>query len=292
MYDIFMLANHEHRIYSDNAKVWVGRYRNLRNISHWHFDHELVVSETGRATIIVNQTAYTIDKGQCLYIHGQAIHSIDADNDTTLYVALFSEKLLERITDSYCLLAPLFNDTYQALETLKAIRKTDFERGLFYDEKCNNMMRQLITEIFTHEEITAHSFSQSKAMENYKNLLYDIDEHIEEYSFERGAEFMHMSDAYFSRFFKKNAGMTFSEYLNHIRINKAIDLLHEQKYPVTEISSLCGFDTIRNFNRVFRNITGYAPKQLPKNYILHLRSNSDNNAVFDPTISTSELMIE
>ena len=30
-----MLANHEHRIYPDHSLVWVGKYRNLKNISHW-----------------------------------------------------------------------------------------------------------------------------------------------------------------------------------------------------------------------------------------------------------------
>ena len=90
-----------------------------------------------------------------------------------------------------------------------------------------------------------------------KNLLYDIDENVENYSFEKAVSYMHMSDAYFSRFFKKISGMTFSQYLNHIRVNKAIDLIRSGEQSMTEISRLCGFDTIRNFNRVFRQITGY-----------------------------------
>ena len=101
-----------------------------------------------------------------------------------------------------------------------------------------------------------------------------------------------MSDAYFSRFFKKISGMTFSQYLNHIRVNKAIDLIRSGEQSMTEISRLCGFDTIRNFNRVFRQITGYSPRELPDGYTLNLRSNSNNNQQFDPTITTSVLMVE
>ena len=86
--------------------------------------------------------------------------------------------------------------------------------------------------------------------------------------------------------------MTFSQYLNHIRINKAIDLIKQGDLTMTEISSECGFDTIRNFNRVFKQITGSTPKQIPKDYVMHLRSNSDNSIHFDPTISTTELIIE
>ena len=53
-----------------------------------------------------------------------------------------------------------------------------------------------------------------------------------------------------------------------------------------------GFETIRNFNRVFRQITGYSPRELPDGYVLNLRSNSGNATNFDPTIRTSELMYE
>ena len=101
-----------------------------------------------------------------------------------------------------------------------------------------------------------------------------------------------MSEAYFSRFFKRISGMTFSMYLNHIRVNRAIDLINNTDLSMTEIAMTCGFETIRNFNRVFRQITGYAPRELPDGYVLNLRSNSGNASDFDPTIKTSELICE
>lgn len=284
-----MAANHEHRIYANHSLVWVGKYQNLKNISHWHFDHELVACQTGRAVISLDQNQYVITKGQCVFIRGQSIHSILSDENTVLYVALFSEKLLHRITANYCLESPLFNDVFNIAETLEKIRMTDFERGLFYDESCNNLMQKLIIEIFSRLEIKKEAVFSSKVTKQYKNLLYDIDKEIENYTFEKAVDYMHMSEAYFSRFFKKISGMNFSQYLNYIRVNKAIDLIRENEMSMTEISSACGFNTIRSFNRVFRQITGYSPKQLPQNYELNLRSNS-NNSEFDPTITTSKLM--
>ena len=151
---------------------------------------------------------------------------------------------------------------------------------------------QLIAGIFSVLEIQESAVSTSEATERYKKLLYDIDEHAEDYSFSRAVEYMNMSEAYFSRFFKRVSGMTFSMYLNHIRVNKALDLLRDRNMTMTEIAMHCGFDTIRNFNRVFKQITGYAPRELPDGYILNLRSNSGNDSDFDPTITTSELMTE
>ena len=258
-----MLANHEHRIYPDHCLVWVGKYRNLKNISHWHFDHEIAVCESGEALISLDQETYTLQKGQCIYLRGQSVHSILSAPDATLYVSLFSDALIRRITDNYCLINPVFTDELHVLDTLERIRSACFKKDRFYDEISNALMQGLIA-----------------------------DENTESYSFTRAVDFMNMSEAYFSRFFKRVSGMTFSMYLNHIRVNKALDLLRDRNMTMTEIAMHCGFDTIRNFNRVFKQITGYAPRELPVGYILNLRSNSGNDSDFDPTITTSELMTE
>ena len=287
-----MLANHEHRIYPDHCLVWVGKYRNLKNISHWHFDHEIAVCESGEALISLDQETYTLQKGQCIYLRGQSVHSILSAPDATLYVSLFSDALIRRITDNYCLINPVFTDELHVLDTLERIRSACFKKDRFYDEISNALMQGLIAELFSVRDIQKAAVSTSPVTELYKKLLYDIDENTESYSFTRAVDFMNMSEAYFSRFFKRVSGMTFSMYLNHIRVNKALDLLRDRNMTMTEIAMHCGFDTIRNFNRVFKQITGYAPRELPDGYILNLRSNSGNDSDFDPTITTSELMTE
>ena len=287
-----MLANHEHRIYPDHCLVWVGKYRNLKNISHWHFDHEIAVCESGEALISLDQETYTLQKGQCIYLRGQSVHSILSAPDATLYVSLFSDALIRRITDNYCLINPVFTDELHVLDTLERIRSACFKKDRFYDEISNALMQGLIAELFSVRDIQKAAVSTSPVTERYKKLLYDIDETTESYSFTRAVDFMNMSEAYFSRFFKRVSGMTFSMYLNHIRVNKALDLLRDRNMTMTEIAMHCGFDTIRNFNRVFKQITGYAPRELPVGYILNLRSNSGNDSDFDPTITTSELMTE
>ena len=287
-----MLANHEHRIYPDHCLFWVGKYRNLKNISHWHFDHEIAVCESGEALISLDQETYTLQKGQCIYLRGQSVHSILSAPDATLYVSLFSDALIRRITDNYCLINPVFTDELHVLDTLERIRSACFKKDRFYDEISNALMQGLIAELFSVRDIQKAAVSTSPVTERYKKLLYDIDENTESYSFTRAVDFMNMSEAYFSRFFKRVSGMTFSMYLNHIRVNKALDLLRDRNMTMTEIAMHCGFDTIRNFNRVFKQITGYAPRELPDGYILNLRSNSGNDSDFDPTITTSELMTE
>ena len=63
--------------------------------------------------------------------------------------------------------------------------------------------------------------------------------------------------------------MTFSQYLNAVRLEHAIELLknNTEHLAITEIAAKCGFDTIRHFNRVFKDITGMSPRQMPSDYV-------------------------
>ena len=128
-------------------------------------------------------------------------------------------------------------------------------------------------------------------LERFKALLTEIENNIEIYNFSAAAEFMYVNPSYFSRLFVKQMGVTFSQYLNHVRINKAISLLQsKQPLSITQISSLCGFSTIRNFNKTFKKLTGYSPKSLPKNsnYIIDYAALQTNET--SPNTNDGELL--
>ena len=59
---------------------------------------------------------------------------------------------------------------------------------------------------------------------------------------------------------------------------------------MTELMGSCGFNTLRNFNRVFKDITGYAPTALPDGFVLNYRSLATEDNSFDPTLAVSEVL--
>jgi AraC-like DNA-binding protein len=65
----------------------------------------------------------------------------------------------------------------------------------------------------------------------------------------------------FCRWFKKRAGKHFFEYLNMVRISKACDMLIDSGAPISEIAYYCGYNTISNFNKIFKESTGLTPGQ-------------------------------
>lgn len=75
------------------------------------------------------------------------------------------------------------------------------------------------------------------------------------------AEMADMSDAAFSRLFKRNTGHNFVDYVQTIRISEACKQLRLTDLPITEIASQVGFQNLSNFNRAFRAKRELTPSQ-------------------------------
>ena len=63
----------------------------------------------------------------------------------------------------------------------------------------------------------------------------------------------------FSRLFERHIKCTCVEYINHLRIYKACQLLAETEYQITTIGLEVGYDTLSTFNRNFRRLIGKTP---------------------------------
>ncbi|MBK1877624.1 AraC family transcriptional regulator [Pelagicoccus mobilis] len=65
----------------------------------------------------------------------------------------------------------------------------------------------------------------------------------------------------FSRFFKKNTGKSFIQYVNELRVGEACRLLMQSDSSVAEICYASGFQNLSNFNRQFKERKGVSPKE-------------------------------
>lgn len=283
-----MPAKYEYRIYDYGVPIWIGKYRNLRNLPHWHLEHEIIVCRDGQATVTVDGQHLTLGPGSCVFCCGGSVHYIDADPNCLLTIALFDPEFVKSFADKQILKNPLYPDRYHTGARLLEIENEIAKQSSFYVEKSKTLLINLLIDIFRGEELAPGRMQNSPTLERYKALLEKLDEEYRDITFQQAADFMNMSAAYFSRFFKQMVGRTFSQHLNLIRIDYALKLLSEQ--PDISMRTLmceCGFNTLRNFNRVFKDVTGYSPRNLPPDYSLDLRSMSTKDTMFNPTLECS-----
>lgn len=89
-----------------------------------------------------------------------------------------------------------------------------------------------------------------------------ITEHqSEEISLGQVAQAVNMSAFYFCKTFKKATGLTFTDYLARLRIEKVKNLLLNPHKRVSEAAYEAGFQSLSQFNRVFRKIAGESPSR-------------------------------
>ncbi|MPM77091.1 HTH-type transcriptional activator RhaR [bioreactor metagenome] len=278
------MAKQERRYFDKGAKVWIHCYENLKNVAHWHFENELVVCQTGTAKLMIDGYFYGIEKGECAFFRAESVHSISAAPGSRLAVAQF-DNILSPVS---CLKKPVFKDQYDAVPRMFELYRESQKKAPFYIEKMNATITSLLVDIFRGEEHSAGHYHLQPLIARYKQLLEKMEEHCDEFNFCDAAPFMNMSKAYFSRYFKQMTGLTFSQYSNVLRIDRAVNLLSQNPdITMTNLMAECGFNTLRNFNRVFKNITGFSPTQLPAGFSLNCRTLLNEKSTFDPTLASS-----
>lgn len=75
------------------------------------------------------------------------------------------------------------------------------------------------------------------------------------------AKQMHLSEKYFSRYFKRKTGYTFTQYIQMLKINHAKDLMLDTNIPIFRIAMDLKFSDAAYFTKVFYKHEGLTPKQ-------------------------------
>lgn len=144
----------------------------------------------------------------------------------------------------------------QALET--AYYRTRVIPKMQYDS-----MLRLITIFAQHLSTLSNQLMVQQATAEAppvtKARAYIAQHQSEELSLVQVAKGINMSPYYFCKVFKKSTGLTFVEYLSRVRVEKVKELLLNPHTRVSEAAFEAGFQSLSQFNRVFRRVVGESP---------------------------------
>ena len=116
--------------------------------------------------------------------------------------------------------------------------------------------------LLTHEfKGTTPNNHRAEPVEIWKARRF-IDEHsAEELSLRRIAEMVNINANYLSEKFKQVTGVNFVEYIARTRFKNACDLLRNPNLRISEAAFAAGFQSLSQFNRVFKRLSGESPTQ-------------------------------
>lgn len=93
-----------------------------------------------------------------------------------------------------------------------------------------------------------------------KAKRYIDDHYAESIRLEHVADRLHVNANYFSSIFKRETGQSFVDYVNEVRVRRAMALLLDTEEKISDISLSVGFGHFSYFNKVFKRISGATPQ--------------------------------
>jgi len=262
-----------------------GPANNMR-IFHWHDFMELSYVRAGHGTYEIEGRAFQVSPGDIVVINNAERHRVTYRPEDPLHetVMHFAPELLcareEDSLDSQYL--RLFAHDGAGLSNrpeLASHRRTEVEQlvsGIVreYREKrpwfelmIKSQLLALVTLLLRESGAPQTPDPRRAALRRTqiarleRILAYIRDSFAGEIRLAEIAGRFAMSPAYFSDYFRRNLGVTFSEYLSRVRIQEAVRLLDQDRMRVLEVAHACGFSSPASFYRAFRKVTGTAPRE-------------------------------
>jgi AraC-like DNA-binding protein len=119
----------------------------------------------------------------------------------------------------------------------------------------------------THEFEETTPNHRAEPVEIWKARKF-IDEHSsEELSLRKVAKAVSISANHLSEKFKQVTGVNFVDHIARTRFEKARDLLLNSNLRISEIAFAVGFQSLSQFNRVFKKLSGKCPTEFRTGHI-------------------------
>lgn len=257
---------------------------------HWHKEIEIIYVKEGNVNIGVNDVPIQLKRNDIYFINGGDVHYFLASPESERIVIQFDLSFFQDISSlekTNKEMRNLFSSIVQASslwsqevadqmrELLMTVHEENNERKSGYryviKAKMFEMLAILSREVPQNEnwnDQVREEISSTKQMENLERLdkifMY-IEAHYQDtITLNDISAYMGFSSFYFTKFFKKNTGTTFIQFLTEYRLNKAKWILLNEDATVTEVAERTGFSSVKTFHHQFKDLMGISPLKYKK----------------------------
>ena len=257
---------------------------------HWHKEIEIIYVKEGNVNIGVNDVPIQLKRNDIYFINGGDVHYFLASPESERIVIQFDLSFFQDISSLEKMskeMRNLFSSIVQASslwsqevadqmrQLLMTVHEENNERKSGYryviKAKMFEMLAILSREVPQNEnwnDQVREEISSTKQMENLERLdkifMY-IEAHYQDtITLNDISAYMGFSSFYFTKFFKKNTGTTFIQFLTEYRLNKAKWILLNEDATVTEVAERTGFSSVKTFHHQFKDLMGISPLKYKK----------------------------
>lgn len=234
--------------------------RELGPVPHLHRELELIYVERGSVRAFADKKCYELESGDVFLSFPNQVHYYENSIKGKYYIVIFSPDTIfgvqNTLSDNVLRSAVIKNRGNEAVSRL--IKKIPINSKESLDQTLGaGILNQIMAMVLKNCELKPRIKSDNGTLQN----ILDYCEHNFEsdLTLEKIAEILHLNKYHISHLLNQKLGVSFSTYINALRINKACDLLHTTDKKTSDISEEVGFGSIRSFNRAFMNIMNTTP---------------------------------
>lgn len=235
--------------------------REFSHFPHFHRSYELVYLKSGSLKATIDGREFLVVPGDLVFVLPYEIHSYINLEGAECYVNVFSP---DHILEFHAMTAKKALD--RPILRLEEPVSSQMERHLFLDNS-----KPLYTKAYLYL-ISAQLLEQSalipkKAQTSdllHQILTYIQEHYTQELDLQDLATHLGYSRMYLSRFINSSLAASFTDLVNQHRINYAAHLLRTTDRPISDIAFSCGYNSLRSFNRCFKELQQTTPRQYRK----------------------------
>lgn len=236
----------------------------LSPIPHMHKDLELIYIKKGNAICYADNKQLKLGEGDIFLTFPNQVHYYHNAEPGQYYVCIFSPDVLFGMGDVLDDYVPKINTISTRNKQVEKIfsdmmKDSESEYNLTYRVGLINQLMALVMADLELEER-----NKTKNTTLHKILRYCEDNFTSDITLDTAAETLHFSKYHISHLFNEKIGISFSTYINNLRIYKACELLKMSDNKTSFISEEVGFGSIRSFNRAFLQFMKQTPVQYRK----------------------------
>lgn len=144
-------------------------------------------------------------------------------------------------------------------EIFELYSKNDSQMQLRMRGEASSLLSELISSFGKSQDGVKDAVLEKNGIEQLGLLIEYVQLHYqEEVSLAKFSEKSHYSPSHLSHLLRKELGISFTEYLKKVRLQRALQLLRQGK-SITEISESTGFVNSNAFIKAFRDAYGMTP---------------------------------
>lgn len=234
--------------------------------SHWHEHIEMHYIVQGMADFHMGQQCYQVQQGDLLIINSNELH-----NGYCTSAPYSADVIIFNIPDLSAELAKknyIFQPLIRSDATIRELITRIFQEQQLQQPGYKQLCRALVLELFVYLSRNyvlqslpeRDNIKRKRDLERLNAVLYYISNHyMEKISIEQLAEMVCLSQDRFGHLFREGVGQSPLQYINNLRLNKAMSLLKTNEYSVTEVANAVGFRDYNHFGRLFSKHYGCTP---------------------------------